>query len=81
MQKQFKQQGIRQAPAQKKEGSSQETACTLTKGTSATIPEASQQIPQNPQEHSSAGGAKKSVHDRIRIPVSYEDLGEDPKDD
>ncbi|XWS17659.1 hypothetical protein CRYUN_Cryun33cG0086600 [Craigia yunnanensis] len=80
--KQFMQQNIRQAPAQNKESSSQETACTLTNGTSASAPEDSQLIPQNLQEQFSAEGTHKSVHDRIRVPVSYEDLlGEDPKDD
>ncbi|XP_022750109.1 uncharacterized protein LOC111299285 [Durio zibethinus] len=80
--KQFKQQNIRQPPSQNKENSSQETACTLTNGTSTSVPEDSQLIPQNLQEQFSAEGTRKSVHDRIRVPVSYEDLlGEDPKDD
>ncbi|XVF48633.1 hypothetical protein PTKIN_Ptkin03bG0205900 [Pterospermum kingtungense] len=83
--KQFKLLGIRQAPGQNNESSSQETACTLTDGTSATIPEASQLSPQNQQEHFTAEGARKSVHERIRVPVSYEDLlgekSENPKDD
>ncbi|XVE97644.1 hypothetical protein REPUB_Repub03eG0036500 [Reevesia pubescens] len=80
--KQFKQQNIRQAPAQNKESSSQETACTQTNGTAASVPEDSQVIPENPQEQFSANGTRKSVQERIRVPVSYEDLlGEDPKDD
>ncbi|XP_022731883.1 uncharacterized protein LOC111286265 [Durio zibethinus] len=80
--KQFKQQNIRQAPAQNKESSSQETACTLTNGTAASVSEDSQLIPQNQQEQYSAEGTRKSVHDRLRVPVSYEDLlGEDPKED
>lgn len=81
--KQFKQQNIRQAPAQNKESFSQETACTLTNGTPASVAEDSQLIPHNRQEQLSAEGTRKSVHDRIRVPVSYEDLlgGEDLKDD
>ncbi|XWS26386.1 hypothetical protein CRYUN_Cryun26dG0027800 [Craigia yunnanensis] len=78
--KQFKQPNIRQAPVQSKESSSQETACTLTNGTSASVPEDSQLIPQNLQEQFSTEGTRISAHDRIRIPVSYEDLVEDPKD-
>ncbi|XWS72480.1 hypothetical protein CRYUN_Cryun02cG0043200 [Craigia yunnanensis] len=80
--KQFKPQNISQAAAQNKESSSQETACTLTNGISASVPEDSQLIPQNLKEQFSGEGTCKSVHDRIRVPVSYEDLlGEDPKDD
>ena len=82
LQKQFKPKNISQAPAQNKGSSSQETACTLTNGTSASVPKDSQLIPQNLQEQFTAEGTQKSVHDRIRVPVSYEDLlGEDPKDD
>lgn len=79
LQKQFKQQNIRQAPAENIDSSFKESACT--NGTSASVPELSQTTPQNQQEQLSVGGTRKSVHDRIRVPVSYEDLlGEDPKD-
>ncbi|KAK5830098.1 Iron import ATP-binding/permease IrtA [Gossypium arboreum] len=78
--KQFKQQNVRQAPAQSKEISSQET--TLSNGTAASVPQGAGLIPNDPTEEFSAEGARKSVHDRIRVPVSYEDLlGEDSKDD
>ncbi|PPD86936.1 hypothetical protein GOBAR_DD16139 [Gossypium barbadense] len=78
--KQFKQQNVRQAPAQSKEISSQET--TLSNGTAASVPQGAGLIPNDPAEEFSAEGARKSVHDRIRVPVSYEDLlGEDSKDD
>ncbi|OMP06359.1 hypothetical protein CCACVL1_01618 [Corchorus capsularis] len=80
--KQFKQQNIRQAPAQHKESSSQGTGSALTSGSSASVPTDSQLIPQNSEEQLSAEGTRKSVHERIRVPVSYDDLlGEDPKED
>ncbi|OMO86617.1 hypothetical protein COLO4_21028 [Corchorus olitorius] len=80
--KQFKQQNIRQAPAQNKESSSQGTASALTSGSSASVPTDSQLIPQDSEEQFSAEGTRKSVHERIRVPVSYDDLlGEDPKED
>ncbi|KAG4144569.1 hypothetical protein ERO13_D05G045500v2 [Gossypium hirsutum] len=78
--KHFKQQYVRQAPAQRKEISSQET--TLSNGTAASVPQDAGLIPNDPTEEFSAEGTRKSVHDRIRVPVSYEDLlGEDSKDD
>ncbi|KAE8700397.1 hypothetical protein F3Y22_tig00110557pilonHSYRG00321 [Hibiscus syriacus] len=79
--KQFKQQNIRQAPPQSKQSSSQETASTLANETATSVPEDSGTTTHNPAEEFSAEGARKSVHDRIRVPVSYEDLpGEDMKD-
>ncbi|KAE8682640.1 dentin sialophosphoprotein-like isoform X1 [Hibiscus syriacus] len=72
--KQFKQQNIRQAPPQSKKSSSQETASTLVNETATSIPEDSGPITHKPTEEFSAEGARKSVHDRIRVPVSYEDL-------
>ncbi|EOY29856.1 hypothetical protein QUC31_020565 [Theobroma cacao] len=80
--KQFKQQNVSQALAQNKESSCQGTACTLTNGTSASVPEDSQLIPQNLKEQFSAEGTRKSVHERIRVPVSYDDLlGEEQKEE
>ncbi|XVE70955.1 hypothetical protein DITRI_Ditri10aG0111200 [Diplodiscus trichospermus] len=74
--KQFKQQNIRQAPALNNDSSSGGTACIeqSTNGTSANVPGDSQLIPQNGQGEFSAEGTRKSVHDRIRVPVSYEDV-------
>nr|KJB54728.1 hypothetical protein B456_009G046700 [Gossypium raimondii] len=77
--KHFKQQYVRQAPAQSKEISSQET--TRSNGTAASVPQDAGLIPNDPTEEFSAEGTRKSVHERIRVPVSYEDLlGEDSKD-
>ncbi|GMI92580.1 hypothetical protein like AT3G20430 [Hibiscus trionum] len=77
--KQFKQQNIRQRLPKSKESSSQETASTLVNGTGTSVPGDSGPITNNPTEEFSAEGTNKSVHDRIRVPVSYEDLlGEEP---
>ncbi|KAL4296988.1 hypothetical protein GQ457_12G031530 [Hibiscus cannabinus] len=76
--KQFKQQNIRQALPQSKESSSQDTASTQLNGTGISVPEDCGPVTNNPTEEFSAEGTHKSVHDRIRVPVSYEDLGEEP---
>ena len=49
-------------------------ACAPSYGIPATIPDGSQLVPQNQQEQSSAEGNRKFVHERIRVPVSYDDL-------
>ncbi|KAK8513640.1 hypothetical protein V6N13_002371 [Hibiscus sabdariffa] len=72
--KQFKQQNIRQAPPQCKVSSSQETASMLVNETATSVPEDSGPTTHNPTEEFSAEGTRKSVHERIRVPVSYEDL-------
>ncbi|TXG61938.1 hypothetical protein EZV62_013301 [Acer yangbiense] len=79
--KQFRQQNNKRTPEQINEDS-QRVACAPSDGIRATIPDGSQLVPQNQQEQSSAEGNRKSVHERIRVPVSYDDLlGEDPKND
>ncbi|KAK8581944.1 hypothetical protein V6N13_144937 [Hibiscus sabdariffa] len=76
--KQFKQQNTRQAPPQSKVSSSQETASMPINETATSVPEDSGPTTHNPTEEFSAEGTRKSVHERIRVPVSYEDLlGED----
>lgn len=89
LQKQFRQQNNRQvpeqnnqhAPEQIKEASTQRTVGARTDGTSVSIlGGGSQSVPQDGK--SGAEGKPKSVHDRIRVPVSYDDLlAEDPKND
>ncbi|MBA0756952.1 hypothetical protein Gotri_020086 [Gossypium trilobum] len=82
LKKQFKQQNVGRTLAQNKESSSRETACNLTNGTSVSVLEDSQLLPQTREEQFSTEGTRKTVHDRIRVPVSYEDiLGEDLKED
>ncbi|KAH9799868.1 phosphorylated adapter RNA export protein [Citrus sinensis] len=89
--KQFRQQNNRQvpeqnnrhAPEQIKEASTQRTVGAPTDGTSVSIlGGGSQSVPQDQDGKSGAEGKPKSVHDRIRVPVSYDDLlAEDPKND
>lgn len=91
LQKQFRQQNNRQvpeqnnqhAPEQIKEASTQRTVGAPTDGTSVSIlGGGSQSVPQDQDGKSGAEGKPKSVHDRIRVPVSYDDLlAEDPKND
>ncbi|XP_012077325.1 uncharacterized protein LOC105638175 isoform X2 [Jatropha curcas] len=76
---QFKRQNIQRAP-EKKEASSQEAA--LTDGTQSNVPDDSMLDCQNQHEKSSYEQKHRSVRDRIRAPVSYDDLlGDDPKND
>lgn len=71
-----------QAPEQIKEASTQRLVGAPTDGTSVSILDGSQSIPQDQDGKSGAEGKRKSVHDRIRVPVAYDDLlGEDPKND
>ncbi|KAJ8763518.1 hypothetical protein K2173_002401 [Erythroxylum novogranatense] len=80
--KQFKQKNTVQAPEANKKKSSQQTTCGITDGSSGSVPDCSDFVTRTQQEQSPADGKHKSVHDRLRIPVSYEDLVVcDPKDD
>lgn len=82
MQKQFKQPNIRQETGQKKEGVSPGTVHAFTNGPPVNFSDGSQLISQmqNQQELLNTDIKRVSVHDRLRIPVSYDDnlLGEDP---
>lgn len=82
--KQFRQQTIRRAPEQNNECSSQITASGFIDETPVSLPDSSQKelAPQYQYEQSSADEKRKSVHERIRVPVSYDDLlGDDLKND
>ncbi|KAJ0090550.1 hypothetical protein Patl1_12994 [Pistacia atlantica] len=72
--KQFKQQNNRQAVEQTKEDSSQRADFALTNEISPSIPDDSEIVPQNQPKQSSVEGKHKSVRERIRVPVSYDDL-------
>ncbi|XP_031264961.1 uncharacterized protein LOC116123306 [Pistacia vera] len=72
--KQFKQQNNRQAVEQTKEDSSHRADFALTNEISPSIPDGSEIVPQNQQKQSSVEGKHKSVRERIRVPVSYDDL-------
>ncbi|KAF5743205.1 hypothetical protein HS088_TW09G01270 [Tripterygium wilfordii] len=80
--KQFRQQTIRKAPEQRKNGSPEKNLCAVADKTTVNAPYASEQIYQDQCEPYSSEEKRKSVHDRIRAPVSYDDLFvEDPKTD
>ncbi|EEF45812.1 uncharacterized protein LOC8275624 [Ricinus communis] len=80
--KQFRRQNSRPAPQQNKEGSSQETVVSISDGALSSVPNDSQPVPQNQHEQPSTERKHIPVHDRIRVPVSYDDLlGDDPKND
>ena len=84
LQKQFRQQSIQRAPEQNNACSSQRTASGFIDETPASMPDSSQKelTPQFQHEQSSADEKRKSVHERIRVPVSYDDLlGDDLKND
>ncbi|KAG6674422.1 hypothetical protein I3842_15G040600 [Carya illinoinensis] len=83
--KQFKQPSIRQGTKQKKDGGSEGTADAFMNGNAVSLSDGSQLISnvQNQQEQLNTGIKRVPVHDRLRIPVSYDDdlLGQDTKDD
>ncbi|KAE9459142.1 hypothetical protein C3L33_08955, partial [Rhododendron williamsianum] len=74
--KQFRQQSIKRGPLQNKEASPEKMD-----GTSTNLISLNASDVQNQLEQSDAEGKRVSVHDRIRLPVTYDDLlgGEDPK--
>lgn len=75
--KQFKQQITRQNSAQNKEGSSERKGHALMNRTIASGSSDGLQIVPNVQnqlELSSVAGNRKSVNDRLRAPISYDDL-------
>lgn len=76
LQKQFRQQSIKRGPLQNKEASPEKMDGTSTNLISLNASDVHNQL-----EQSDAEGKRVSVHDRIRLPVTYDDLlgGEDPK--
>lgn len=85
LQKQFKRPNLRQETEQGKDGLSQSiVGDTLNK----TVPDVSDGLQvmsevKNQNETSNHEEKRPSVHERLRVPVSYDDdlLGSDPKDD
>ncbi|GMP95029.1 hypothetical protein CsSME_00044244 [Camellia sinensis var. sinensis] len=81
--KQFKPQNIRQGPVQNKEISPERMSHTSTDRTMRAS-DGSWLVPhvQNQLQQSNVEGKHVSVYDRMRVPVSYDDLlgEEDPKD-
>ncbi|GFZ17206.1 hypothetical protein Acr_26g0004760 [Actinidia rufa] len=83
--KQFRQQNMRRHPMQNKEASPERTGPTSTNQTAVIASDCSPQAPdvQNQVEQPNVEARRISVHDRIRVPVTYDDLlGEEvPKDE
>ncbi|CAK9145315.1 unnamed protein product [Ilex paraguariensis] len=74
--KQFYHQNIKQAPVEIKESSSQKLAHVITDKKSTSILDGSQHLPCLQNQHGQPDTEQKrtSVHDRIRVPVTYDDL-------
>lgn len=84
LQKQFRQPNSKQPPAQNKEASSQNIVHTSIDDTATNVSDGSQLTPpvQDQLEQPNAEGNRVSVHNRMRVPVTYDDLlVENPKDD
>lgn len=84
--KQFKQKNMRQAPAQNKGDSSQGNNLPSTDETTAvgSILDAKPANMQNQPEQCNVEQKRSSVHDRVRVPVAYDDdllATEDPTDE
>ncbi|XP_043718833.1 uncharacterized protein LOC122666821 [Telopea speciosissima] len=83
--KQFRHQRVKQVSEQNKEGPSQKIVCDSSDGiTNQVSKESLQHSPQTRSEEtkeSDSQGKRISVLNRIRVPVTYDDLvGEEPKD-
>lgn len=83
--KQFKQAKLKQEPLQNKEASLERSSQTV--GDKITASSSDVLLQQDPVEQSNSGAKRASVHDRIRMPVMYDDLfdegideGKDSKD-
>lgn len=75
--KQFRQQNIRRAPNQNNEATSQGTVHAFSNGTAVSPSDGSELVPD--EMESCVEGKRVSVHDRMRVPVKYDDLfGEVP---
>ena len=75
MQKQFRQPNIRQLSGQKKEDSLQEMSITSANGNKDSVSDGglpASQV-QNQHEPSASERTRTSAHERLRIPVSYDD--------
>ncbi|XP_052305042.1 uncharacterized protein LOC7467937 [Populus trichocarpa] len=84
LQKQFRKQNVWREPEQNNEGSSQRSDFAFIDEAPASVPDGSQNelASQYQHEQSSADEKRKSVHEWIRVPVSYDDLlGDDLKNE
>lgn len=75
MQKQFRQPGIKQNPIQKKEDSSEGVPFTFVGGNEGNVSDNPFGASQTQDQPVPSGTEEKriSVHDRLRLPVSYDD--------
>ncbi|CAL0323701.1 unnamed protein product [Lupinus luteus] len=73
--KQFRHPNVKQPPMQKKEGESLGVAFTLFGGNEGNVSDSSFPKSQKQDQHELSASEEKhiSVHDRLRIPVSYDD--------
>ena len=74
MQKQFRQPNVKQPPLQRKENSSVGEASTLGSRHQGNVSDKPFSALQRQEQPEPSGEEKRSsVHDRLRIPVSYDD--------
>ncbi|KAL3340956.1 hypothetical protein AABB24_029223, partial [Solanum stoloniferum] len=78
LQKQFKQANLKQEPLQNKEASLERSSRAM--GDEITASSSDVLLQQEPVEQSNSGAKRASVHDRIRMPVTYDDLFDEGKD-
>ncbi|KAK4722931.1 hypothetical protein R3W88_013164 [Solanum pinnatisectum] len=78
LEKQFKQANLKQEPLQNKEASLERSSQTM--GDEITASSSDVLLQQEPVEQSNSGAKRASVHDRIRMPVTYDDLFDEGKD-
>ena len=84
-QKQFKQPNIRREATEIGKASSQEVLHLFSEGASQDQPDSIQSLTpeQNQSKESNSEEKRSSVHERLRVPVSYDDdiLRENPKEE
>lgn len=75
MQKQFRRPNVKQLSEQKKEDSSQEVPFSFAKGTRDDVADSAPLASQMQNQHEPSASEEKriGVHERLRVPVSYDD--------
>lgn len=76
--KQFRQAHLKQEPLQNQEAALERSS--QTRGDKITASTSDVFLKQDPVEHSNSGANHAPVHDRIRMPVKYDDLFDEGKD-
>lgn len=84
-QKQFKKPNIRREATGTENESSQKAPHMFSEGSSGDLPDSFQSFTpeQNRSKESNSEEKRSSIHDRLRVPVSYDDdlLRENPKEE